>query len=125
MIENAGTAAAIVTAAAALVTAMGAATAKIIRELEKLTNGKMTRIGESLTRIEKLERKNTRLLAALHSEMRALGKAIGGGGEKNLKDRKNRARGNRKRANRNGRREKSAASSILPKTIRRGACEGW
>lgn len=102
MIENAGTAAAIVTAAAALVTAMGAATAKIIRELEKLTNGKMTRIGESLTRIEKLERKNTRLLAALHSEMRALGKAMGGGGEKNLKDRKNRARGNRKRANRNG-----------------------
>lgn len=72
MIEDAPAAAAMLTGVAAVVTALGAAMVKIIRELEKLTNGKMTRIGESLSRIEKIEAKNTRILAALHREIKAM-----------------------------------------------------
>lgn len=72
MIEDAPAAAAMLTGVAAVVTALGAAMVKIIRELEKLTNGKMTRIGESLSRIEKIERRNSRILGALHSEIKAM-----------------------------------------------------
>ncbi len=72
MIEDAPAAAALFAGVAAVVTALGAAMVKIIRELEKLTNGKMTRIGDSLARIEKIEAKNSRILGALHREIRAM-----------------------------------------------------
>ena len=83
------TVATVISCLAALVTAATAGMTKIIRELRKISNGKMERIGEHLEHLVKLERANlraagrtTKAIETLRSDLSAALGASRPGGDK-------------------------------------------
>lgn len=62
------------TAMTALVTAASAGMVKIVRELQKISNGKMTRIEEQLGRLADIEEFNLKISGKILRELRKLGR---------------------------------------------------
>ena len=64
---------ALFTAMTALVTAASAGMVKIVRELQKISNGKMTRIEEQLGRLADIEEFNLKMSGRILRELKKLG----------------------------------------------------
>lgn len=67
---------ALFTAMAALVTAASAGMVRIVRELQKISNGKMTRIEDQLTRLTDIEEFNLKVSGKILREIKKLGGSI-------------------------------------------------